>query len=431
MSFPRFPKQVPRKGQASDRGQVIPFAAEETSERAAHAQKPWLERMLPGVIAGAADLDPAAVLTATVAGATFGLSVAWVVLLCIPILRAVFGVAARIGHETKLGLVKLVRDHFGKPWAIALACMVVAVNVTMIVADVMAVSEGLSIVLLQPSRFFPAIIAFAVWYILTLVGYQKVNKTLSLVALFLFAYVVSAALGGDTMRDLTTGILLPRFQGGAGYVLAVIAVFGSLLTPDVVVWQTSTKREMGAGFFEAESRLGCVIAAFVSLSVIVAASHISVADPSAMTIRDAAAALAPLGELGPVLFALGIIGSGLVALPILVASLCFSISEAMEWEYGLSTPPWEARRFFLLICIVLFFAVVIDYIGINTVRTLYWSQVMAGIFVVPILFFILWISNDRRIMLRTNTRSENFWLGGAVGGMVVANFIALVAWVFW
>jgi Mn2+/Fe2+ NRAMP family transporter len=437
VSFPRSPKRVPRKGRVSDRGrgQVILFPPGEAAENSAEASPPVLARMLPGVIAGAADLDPAAVLTATVAGATFGLSVAWVVLLCIPILRAVFGVAARIGHETRLGLVKLVREHFGKNYAIALACMVVAVNVIMVVADVMAVSDGLSIVLLQPSRFFPALVAFAVWYILTLVGYQKVNQTLSLVALFLFAYVAAAALGGDTVHSLTTGILLPHIptqsaHGGSGYVLAIIAVFGSLLTPDVVVWQTSTKRE-GAGFYEAESRLGCVIAAFVSLSVIVAASHITLANPGAMTIRDAAAALAPLGELGPVLFALGIIGSGLVALPILVASLCFSISEAGNWDSRLSAPPWEARRFFILICVVLVLAVGIDYIGINTVQTLYWSQVLAGIFVVPILFFILWISNDRRIMRRTNTRWENFWLGGAVGGMLAANLVFFVAQVFW
>jgi Mn2+/Fe2+ NRAMP family transporter len=146
-----------------------------------------------------------------------------------------------------------------------------------------------------------------------------------------------------------------------------------------------------------------------------------------MTTRQAAEALLPLGPLGPVLFSLGIIGSGLVALPILVASLCFSISEAANWSYGLSKPPWEARRFFVLICFVLILAVVVNYFGIDTVRTLYWSQVLAGMFVVPILFFILLIANDRRIMRTTNTRSQNFWLGGAVGGMLAANLVFFVS----
>jgi Mn2+/Fe2+ NRAMP family transporter len=211
--------------------------------------------------------------------------------------------------------------------------------------------------------------------------------------------------------------------------MAVIAVFGSLLTPDVVVWQTSTKRE-AKGFHDIEAQVGCVVACLVSLSVIVAASRMNVADPFNMTTREAAGALAPLGEIGPILFALGIIGSGLVALPILVASLCFSISEAANWSHGLSKPPWEARRFFVLIGVVLLLAVVANYFGINTVKTLFWSQVLAGIFIVPILFFILWISNDRRIMKTTNTSWQNFWLGGGVAGMLIANIIFFGAKIF-
>lgn len=411
-----------RKGTPEDRGKVVPFPA--PSDAAGESQKgSFVRRIVPGIIAGAADLDPAAVLTATVAGATFGLAVGWVVLLCIPILMTVFGVAARIGHETRLGLIKLVRTHFSVRIATTLAIMVVAVNVLMIIADIMAVSDAISIVLQQPSIFFAALVAFAVWYILTIAGYQRVNRTLSLLALFLFGYVAAAFLATDSFKQVTTGILLPKLAPGTGYVMAVIAVFGSLLTPDVVVWQTSTKREAGAGFHDVESKFGCVIAAVVSLSAIIAASHMDVANPESMTIAQAAGALAPIGNLGPILFALGVIGSGMVALPILVASLCFSISEAADWNYGLSKPPWEAKWFFVLVCVVLLIAVIVNYTGINTVKTLYWSQVLAGMFIVPILFFILWISNDRRIMRTTNTRFQNFWLGAAVGGMVAANIV--------
>lgn len=410
---------APRKGTPSDRGKVVSFPAAEPMVQ----QHGLAGRIIPGIIAGAADLDPAAVLTATVAGASFGLSVGWVVLLCIPILIAVFGVSARIGHETRTGLIRLLRLQFGRRVAITLAMMVVAVNVLMIVADVMAVSDGLSIVLQQPRIFFPAFVAFTVWYILTLAGYERVNSTLSLLSLFLLAYVVAAVISTHSFLDVARGIVLPRMPSGTGYVMAVIAVFGSLLTPDVIVWQTSTKRDAGSGFHEVEAKFGCVVAAIVSLSVIIAASIMNVADPSSMTTLDAAQALSPLGQLGPVLFALGIIGSGLVALPILVASLCFSIAEAADWSYGLNQPPWEAKRFFALICGVLVIAVLVNFFGINTVRTLYWSQVLAGMFIVPILFFILWLANDRRVMRTTNSRWQNFWLGAAVGGMIAANLV--------
>ena len=421
----------PREGSAESRGKVIGFPEPQFSMLNAGglAGTPIGEKALPGIIAGAADLDPAAVLTATVAGATYGTSVGWVVLLCIPILQSVFGVAARIGHETKLGLIKLIREHFGARLAITIACMVALVNVIMIIADLMAVSDAFSIVLNQPSRFFPAVVAFVVWYILTLAGYGRVNPTLSLLALFLFAYVAAALLATGAPPAAAHHVAAGKSVLNGGYVMAIIAVFGSLLTPDVVVWQTSTKRESKT-FHDIEAQVGCVVACLVSLSVIVAASRMQIADPFSMTTREAAGALSPLGSIGPVLFALGIIGSGLVALPILVASLCFSISEAANWDYGLSKPPWEARRFFVMIGMVLLLAVIVNYFSVDTVKTLFWSQVLAGIFIVPILFFILWISNDRRIMKNTNTAWQNFWLGGAVGGMLVANVIFFCAKIF-
>jgi len=410
-----------RKGTLDDRGRVLVMPSLGTPTEATSSS--LIGRVVPGIIAGAADLDPAAVLTATVAGASFGISLAWVVLLSIPILQSIFAVAARIGHETRLGLIKLVRENFGHKIAIVLACMVVAVNVLMIVADIMAVSDGLSILLVQPRRFFPGVVAFVVWLILTRTSYHRVNNILSLMALFLLSYVAAAYLASDSLLAVAKGIVMPKFGGGEAYVLAAIAVFGSLQTPDVIVWQTSTKRETEAGFHGIESRIGCLIACVVSLSVIIAASSMKVANVDALTTRQAAEALSPLGQLGPILFALGIVGSGLVALPILVASLCFSISEALDWDYGLSKPPWEAPRFFVMICAVLLFAVVLNYFGINTVKTLYWSQVLAGMFIMPILFFILWIANDRRIMKTTNSRWDNFWLGGAVGGMFAANLV--------
>jgi len=440
VNFPRFGelrKRIflinsrPREGSAENRGRVIGFPEPQFSvlDAGGLAGTPVGEKALPGIIAGAADLEPAAVLTATVAGASFGTSVGWVVLFCIPILQSVFGVAARIGHETKLGLIKLIREHFGARLAVTIACMVALVNVTMIIADLMAVSDAFSIVLNQPARFFPAVVAFVVWYILTLAGYGRVNPTLSLLALFLFAYVGAAMLATGSPPAVTYTMTGGKSMLTGGYVMAVIAVFGSLLTPDVVVWQTSTKRE-AKGLHDFEAQVGCVVACLVSLSVIIAASRMQVADPFAMTTREAAGALSPLGQVGPILFALGIIGSGLVALPILVASLCFSVSEAANWDYGLSKPPWEARRFFVMIGMVLLLAVVVNYFGINTVKTLFWSQVLAGIFIVPILFFILWISNDRRIMKNTNTVWQNFWLGGAVGGMLVANVIFFCTKIF-
>lgn len=390
-------------------------------------------KLLPGVISGAADLDPAAVLTATVAGAGFGYSLGWVVLLCIPVLHTVFAVSSRIGQETSRGLIDLVREQYGHHKAIVLAALILVVNLAMIIGDIVAVADSCSLVTGQPRVYFLAAIAFIIWYLLIVGNYQKTTKALGLISLILISYVVAAWHVSGSLLSVASGVLIPRIQSSQAYTMAVVAVFGSLLTPDVIVWQASSRRGLPEGVAQAhvsESHAGTFVACVISLSAMIAASHLSVSDPSGMTTRTAAEALAPFGQLGPFVFSLGIIGSGLIALPILVASLCFAVSEAFGWESGLSMPPWRARFFFVMISVTVFVAVTVDFFGINTIKVLYWSQVLAGIVLVPIFLCILFISNDRRLMRTTNSYLQNFWLGCAAGGMLMSNLLFLWSHVF-
>ncbi len=383
-------------------------------------------RTLPGIIAGAADLDPAAVLTATVAGASFGYSLGWVVLFCVPVLFSVFAVSSRLGHETRKGLVELVREHYGRRIAIAIALLVVMVNLAMIVGDIVAVSDGFSLITVFPRSYFLAIVGFVIWFVLILGNYQKTTKALGTLTLILVAYIVAAFHVTGSFSGLAKGILVPKIQMNTGYLMGIVAVFGSLLTPDVIVWQTSSKRGLPEGLRQAhvsESHAGTFVACMISLSAMVVASHLHVSDPSSMSTRAASEALSSFGAVGPVLFSMGIIGSGLIALPILVASLCFSIAEAAQWKSGLSFVPWEARLFYVMISVTVFLAVFIDFFNVNTVQVLYWSQVLAGIVLVPILTFILLLSNNSKVMQTTNSRFENLWLGAAAVGMLVSNVL--------
>jgi Mn2+/Fe2+ NRAMP family transporter len=115
----------------------------------------------------------------------------------------------------------------------------------------------------------------------------------------------------------------------------------------------------------------------------------------------------------------------MVALPVLVASMCYSISEAMQWRAGLSQDPWDAKRFYVLISAALFVASVVNFFRINPVRALYFSQILAGVLTIPILFFILVLSNDRRVMHTTNSRRENFWLGAVIGALLTSGGLLL------
>jgi len=439
--FPRFLKRPPRRGSSLDRGKVLrwPGALSGDPEAAQSASgfRNLLLRVGPGIVTGAANVDPSAVLTATVAGAAYGYSLLWVVILCVPFLLSVFAVTARLGHETRQGFVDLLRTHYGSLVALTCALLVIASNMALIIADLIAVTDALSIILDQRRIFFIAAVAFSVWFLLIFHHYHRITRVLVICALPLFAYVASAVLAKPSPREVLLHAFLPHVARDPGYAMTVVGLFGSLLTPYVLIWQSSSRREQstleGLEPHYAEHPLGTFVTTLIAFSVIVATA--AVLNPASMPLnseqisnmsfRQAAQALSPLGQIGPILFALGIIGAGMVALPVLVASLCYATAEAMGWKSGLSENPWEAKRFYVLISAVVFLATAANFFHINPVRALYWSQVLAGILTTPILVFILVLSNDRRIMRTTNTASQNFWIGAAAGGLTASGLLLL------
>jgi Mn2+/Fe2+ NRAMP family transporter len=394
----------------------------------AYQQGGW-RRIIPGMVTGASDVDPALVLTATVAGATYQYSLLWSVLLCVPFLLAVFAVSARIGYETRQGLVDLLRGHYGRRVAFTCAAVIVAINMAMIVADLMAVTDALSIILQLPRMFFIAVVAFSVWYILIFRDYRKITQMLVLLSLPLFIYVAAAVLAKPDWARVFTHSVFPRIPHGAQYPETVVAIFGSLLTPYVLVWQTSSRREEALAGAHVpggpEHHAGTVVTTVLCYSIMVAAGTVlHIPAGTDLTTRMAAAALTPaVGALGTTLFALGIVGAGLVALPVLVASMCYSVAEAMGWPSGLNENPWEAVRFYVMISGAMFVATTLNFFKINPVTALYWSQVMAGALTVPILVFILLVSNDRRVMRTINGWWQNFWIGASIGAIITAALI--------
>jgi Mn2+/Fe2+ NRAMP family transporter len=380
----------------------------------------------PGLVTGTANVDPSLVITATVVGASFHFSLLWVIVLCIPFLFTVFAVSARMGYETRKGLVDLLRENYGNVVGGIGALAIIAINMAMIIADLMAVSDSLSIILMQKRSFFVAAVAFTVWYVLIFRDYRKITKVLLWMSVPLFLYVGAAILSRPNPWQLLVGTFVPRVHIGPDYVTAMLGLFGSLLTPYVLVWQTSSRREQALigeqRPNDAESHAGTFATTVLSYSIVVAAAMVlNLPTPVDMTTRQAAAALTPAaGPFGTLLFAVGIIGAGMVALPVLVASMCYSVSEAMGWRAGLSEHPWEAKRFYVLISAALFIASVVNFFRINPVKALYFSQVLAGILTIPILGFILLLSNNRQVMQTTNTRAQNFWLGAVIGALLAA-----------
>jgi len=428
---PKGSKGKSRKGTAADRGKVVRFPAPAPPPPPAEPTGLWttVRRLGPGVVTGAADLDPSAVITATVVGATFKLSLVWVVLLCIPFLLTIFSVASRIGTETRQGLLDLVRDHYGRSWATAGAVVTIITNLVVIVADLMAVSDGFSIVLRQPRTYFVAGVAFSIWYILIFRDYKKITRALVVVSLPLYLYVVAALMSMPPVWQVLTQVFIPRAHPNAEYVESIVALLGSFLTPYILLWQVSSRTDPEHEPHTGDAHAATMVAILLAFSTMVAsASVLHLAHPADMTTRQAAEALSPVvGSIGTILFAIGIIGSGLVALPVLVASMCYDLAQAVGWKYGLSENPWEAKGFYALISGSMFVAGAFAFLNINPVRALYWSMILAGICLIPTLVFLILIGNDRRVMRTVNTRAENFWIGAAAGGLVAAG----LAYVYW
>jgi Mn2+/Fe2+ NRAMP family transporter len=423
VNFLRFPeKKNRRKGSPADRGRVVKFPANAESA----AKQGWsLWKIGPGVVTGSANLDPSAVVTATIAGAAFAHSLLWVVFLTVPFLLAIFSVTSRIGVETGLGLLDLVREHYGRGFAVAGAAFTIITNFVVVIADIMAVSDSLSILTGLSRMFFIATTAFFVWYILVFQDYQKITRALVLFSLPLYLYVAAAVFTHPHLPTLLGDILMPRMQASSDYAQNIVALFGSFLTPYIIIWQTSSRSDPNHEHHGGDSIISTAVTFVLACSIIIAASAVLHFDHAPdMTTRQAAEALRPaVGDWGPIVFAIGIIGSGMVALPVLTASMCFDLAQAVGWKSGLSEKPWEAKRFYVLISGAVFLAAGANFLRMNPVTALYWSMVLAGVLLIPTLIFILLISNDRRIMRTVNTRWQNFWLGAAAGGTVAAGLI--------
>jgi Mn2+/Fe2+ NRAMP family transporter len=402
---------------------VVDFPTGTAKQR--HGGWQQVKQFAPGIVTGAANLDPSAVVTATVAGAAFSRGLLWEVLLCLPFLLAIFSVTSRIGVETGKGLLELVRDTYGRKIAIAGAILAILTNLAVVIADLMAVTDAFSILSNQPRIYFIAGTAFSVWYILVFQDYRKMTRVLVIFSLPLYLYVLAAILTKPHLGRLLADIFTPRVQGTADYVGNIVAIFGSLLTPYIIIWQTSSRSDPEHEHHSGDAIIASVVSFVLASSIIIAgASVLHLGHAVDMTTRQAAEALRPaVGDWGPLVFAIGIIGSGLVALPVLTASMCYDLAQAIGWKYGLSENPWEAKRFYVLISGAMVVAAVANFLPINPVKALYWSMIIAGMLLIPTLIFIVMVSNDRRVMKTTSTRWENFWVGAAAGVVAAAGLV--------
>lgn len=405
----------------------------------------------PGLISGASDDDPSGIGTYVQGGAQFGLGLSWLALFQFPLMVVIQEMCGRIGLTTGSGIVGAMRKKYSVKFAIPMVLLLATANVITIGADIGAM--GSSIHIIFPS--LPASLTtagFAVFIVLTVVffPYHKYARMLKFTVLALFAYVITAFLVGANWSAVAFSTLVPHFELNRGFLMMFLAFFGATFSPYVFFWQASeeveediskkkideigqrshrvTRKEIR--LMRADSILGMAFSQIIMWFIIVVTAstlhansvfEIQTVDQAAMALKPLVNGLPNAGKIAELLFATGIVGTGLLAVPVMASSSAYAMSDGFGWKQGLNKKFREAKTFYMVIIGSIVLGLWINFSQLDPIKALVYASVISGILAVPLLVIILRISNDRRILgSKTNGPISNLlgWL--TVGVMCIA-----------
>ena len=393
-------------------------------------ERSWIRRLGPGLITGAADDDPSGIGTYSQAGAQFGYNLLWTLLLTYPLMTAIQLVSARIGRVTGKGLASNMRIHYPKWLLYSAVVLLVLANVINIAADLSAMGAAAGLLIRGPEQLYVVVLGGLSVTLQITVPYDRYARFLKWTALVLFAYVAVALIVPIQWGDVAHAIVQPRMSLTSDYLTTIVAVLGTTLSPYLFFWQASQeveemRSEQGQGplrrvphqapaqlrriNFDTWIGMGVsnVIALFI---VLTAAATLHVHHIDVKTSADAARALEPIaGRFAYVLFALGIIGTGLLALPVLAGSAAYAAAGSFRWRSSLALHLTLAREFYAVIALSIIGGVAITFMHFDPIRALYWSAVINGLAAVPIMVIMMLMARSRRIMGEFAVRGILAW----------------------
>lgn len=402
----------------------------------------FLRHVGPGVVTGAADDDPSGIATYTQAGAQFGTGVLWTVFLTLPFMVAIQLVSARIGRQSGRGITANLRRHAPLPFVYAVVGLLLLANTINIAADIAAMGEALQLVIGGGQHFHAIVFGVVTVLLQVFVPYRRLAPILKWLTLSLFVYVAAAFTVQVPWARVAHDLVLPHIEATDAFWTMIVAVFGTTISPYLFFWQAAQEVEelrLRRRSPDGESRsttqravrrmrldtvLGMAfsngIAFFVMLTGAVVLHGAGVTDVGSAA--EAAGALRPLaGEFAFALFALGIIATGLLAVPVLASSAAYAVAEALDWPEGLERHWREARGFYSIIVAATAVGTVLDFSPVDPMKALYWSAVVNGVVSVPIMAAMMLLSGRPDVMGPLTVRRRTRWLGwGAVAVMAAA-----------
>lgn len=400
----------------------------------------------PGLVTGAADDDPSGIGTYSQTGAQFGYAQLWTSVLSLPLMIAIQEICARIALQTGQSLAQNIRRHYPRWILYPCVGLLVIANTANIGADLGAMAASAQMLVPLPHVVWLVGITAVIVLLQLLVPYHQYARLLRYAALSLFAYVLVAFRANLDWHTALRSTVVPLFRTDGDYVMNIVAILGTTITPYCFFWQANQEvdEQIDEGNVTARSRVGMsagdlkwmrsdVVSGMVVSQVVcwfIIATAAATLHASGVTTIDsapaAAEALRPLaGDLAYVLFTAGIVGTGLLAVPILAGSAAYAISESFQFRAGLALNWRRARTFYGIIALSTVLGMALNFVGLNPIRALYYSAVLNGVIAPPLMVVIMLISGNRQIMRGRTNRGWSRAVGWAATGIMSAAAAAL------
>ena len=368
------------------------------------------QQLGPGLLTGAADDDPSGIATYSQAGAQFGFGLLWTMVLTYPLMTAVQLVSAHIGRVTGCGLAKNMGDLLPRPLVTALIVLLFAANTINIGADIAAMGDAAELVVGWGGHLFTVLFALGSLLLQLFIPYRRYARFLKWLTLTLLAYVAVILMIRLDWLAVARGLVIPTIIGKDA-IVTIVAIFGTTISPYLFFWQSAQEVEEVANNADAEPLIdapwqarrefrrmridtfaGMAVSNLVAIAIMIgtAATLHAAGKTSIDTAADAARALQPIaGSFAFLLFSLGIIGTGLLAVPVLAGSTAYAVAEVRGWKAGLEYKPRQAVGFYAVIGLSTLLGIGIDWSPIEPIKALFWSAVINGIVAVPIMAMMM------------------------------------------
>ena len=394
-----------------------------------------LKESLPALITGGAGDDPAGVLTYTVVGATTGFSQLWLLLLSTPMLAAANSMAARIAISARDGIAAVIKKRYGRAASFTIVLMLAIANIATIAADTAGVASVLQIATgIRWEIFVPAILVSLLAVLRR--GYTQIKRILVSLTAVLLAYVLAAIIARPDWAAVLQITFVPHIRASRAWMVASLGLLGTTISPYMLFWQAGEEIEelqegitIQTGEMDAGVWLGMIYSNLIAFFIIVAAAAtIHAGGANIQSVADAAKALSPLGRAGIAIFVVGIVGAGLLALPVLAGSTAYAIAELMGWPEGFGATEAHARGFLVVLVTALVGGALISLLpNFRPADALYYSQVLDGVLLPVLMLMLLVLSNDKQVVGEyKNPRWVNWMAILTIFVSLAADFAALV-----